>query len=125
MTTKITKRDYFAELATLVNDYAADDRKDALNDFITHEIEMLEHRAATARTRKAEKDDEVMSAVMEALTGADDFMTIGDVVAKINNEDITAAKVQYRLTKLTKDGMAESTDVKVGGNRILKAYKLL
>ena len=125
MTTKITKRDYFAELATLVNDYAADDRKDALNDFITHEIEMLEHRAATARTRKAEKDDEVMSAVMDALTGAEDFMTIGDVVAKINNDDITAAKVQYRLAKLTKDGMAESTDVKVGGNRILKAYKLL
>ena len=86
---------------------------------------MLEHRAATARTRKAEKDDEVMSAVMEALTGAEDFMTIGDVVAKIDNEDITAAKVQYRLTKLTKDGVAESTDVKVGGNRILKAYKLL
>ena len=57
MTTKITKRDYFAELATLVNDYAADDRKDALNDFITHEIDMLERRATTARTRKAEKDD--------------------------------------------------------------------
>ena len=125
MTTKITKRDYFAELATLVNAYAAEDRKDTLNDFITHEIEMLERRAATARTHKAEKDDEVMSAVMNALTGAEDFMTIGDVVAKINNEDITAAKVQYRLAKLTRDGMAESTDVKVGGNRILKAYRLL
>ena len=66
-----------------------------------------------------------MTAVIDALTGAEDFMTIGDVVAKISNEDITAAKVQYRLTKLTKDGAAESTDIRMGGNRILKAYKLL
>jgi hypothetical protein len=91
-------------------------------------IDSLDHKAAKAKERAAAKkaeSDELTDAVIAAV--GPDFETISDIAARIDGEDVTVAKVAYRLSKAAKAGTLEKGEVSVDGEkgkRKLVAYKL-
>ena len=133
-TTKITKRDRYTALIAVLK--AADTVDTDLIEFCENEIALLDKKSAKAKETAAAKKTEVDTltvTIQEALgTLADGaFATIADVTAMVavDDEDITNAKVSYRLSQLVKAGVAESTDVKIPASegskaRTIKGYRL-
>ena len=129
-TTKITKKDYFKTLIAMLNgeDTAIDNAE--LIDFCEHEIATLEKRAATSRAKAAEKreaGDELQDRIYGVLT--EDWMAISDVVAALEDPEVTSSKVIYRLNALCASGRVEKTDAKIssdgGKARTIKVYRLV
>ena len=127
MEKKITKRDYYEILQGVVAANVADDtEKTELLEFLDKQIALIDSKAEKAKARNAEKKangDELREVVQNVLT--DEFQTIDAIVAQIEGEEITKAKVTARLTALVNNGIAEKTDVKDDEGRKLKAYKLV
>ena len=126
MEKKITKRDYYEILQGIVAANVADEEKGELLEFLDKQIALIDSKAEKAKARNAEKKangDELREAVQSVLT--DEFQTIDAIVAQIEGEDVTKAKVTARLTSLVKNGLAEKEDVKDEEGRKLKAYKLV
>ena len=121
---KITKRDNFNAIIGVLIDA---DRED-LAKVIEHEIELLDNKAAKAKATAAKKKtegDALRDAVQAVLT--DEFQTIADITAKVDGEDVSAAKVQYRLNALVGAGIAVKEQVTVGegeSRRKLMAYRI-
>lgn len=125
MNGKMTKRDWFEALDSIV--YASDlEDRDGAHEFLQHEIALLDSNKARDRERTAKKaqDDPLRIQTYCALT--EDFRTIADIydqlVEENPDEEITVAKVTNRLSRLVRDGLAEKTVVREGTRRI-SAYK--
>jgi hypothetical protein len=136
---KITKRNVYDALINYAvagvmeftdkDGVAVEITPDYIKEFAENEIELLNKKAAKAKERgakKKEENDELTDAVYAVL--GDDYMTIADVAAAIEGDDVTASKITYRLNKLVTTGLAEKTDVKVGGEggkktRTVKGYR--
>lgn len=124
MEKKITKRDNFVTIATILTEAGHED----LAKVITHEIELLDNKAAKAKATAAKKKtegDALRDAVQAVLT--DELQTIAEITAKVDGEDVTPAKVQFRLNALVGVGIAAKEQVTVGegdGKRKLMSYKL-
>lgn len=130
MEKKVTKRDYYEMLKEIVYPTNADCEmtveQGELIEFIDKQIALIDSKAEKAKARNAEKKangDELREVVQNVLT--DEFQTIDAIVAQIEGEEITKAKVTARLTALVNNGIAEKTDVKDDEGRKLKAYKLV
>lgn len=133
---KITKRDHFEAVKAYFEAYdvmvAEDISSEDVITFCENEIDLLDKKAAKAKERaavKAKEGDELTAAV-EAVLNTDEFQTIADIAAQIEGEDVTIAKVQWRLGQLVKNGVAEKSEVSVPGvdggkARKLVAYKLI
>ena len=121
---KITKKDNFNAIIGVLIDA---DRED-LAKVIEHEIELLDNKAAKAKATAAKKKtegDALRDAVQAVLT--DEFQTIADITAKVEGEDVSAAKVQYRLNALVGAGIAVKEQITVGegeSRRKLMAYAI-
>ena len=130
---KITKRNMFEALINLATTgdlaFATADGNTAtvtaedLIAFAENEIALLDKKAVKAKERAATKKaeaDELTDAVRAVLT--DEFQTIAEVAAQIEGEDVTVARVQYRLTQLAKNGEAErgELNVPVEGGKAIK-----
>lgn len=121
---KITKRDNFNAIIGVLIDA---DRED-LAKVIEHEIELLDAKSSKAKATAAKKKaegDALRDAVQAVLTN--EFQTIADITAKIEGEDVSAAKVQYRLNALVGAGIALKEQVTVGegeSRRKLMAYRI-
>ena len=117
---KVTKRERFNQIVDVLSGI---DGTDELVMFVQDQIELLDRKAAkakeTAATKKAE--DALLPVVEAALT--DELSTIAEIVARIDMEDMTAAKASSRLNKLVDSGVAEKATVKVD-KRTLVAFKL-
>lgn len=133
-TTKITKKSNLNSLIALISaaqvaGIAGDFDFDALTAYCANEINLLDKKAAkakeTAAAKKTEKD-ELCVAVESVLT--DEFQTRQDIAAQIEGDDVTVAKVGYRLTKLVELGVAEKSEISAPGTdgkaRKVVAYKL-
>lgn len=130
MEKKITKRDYYEMLKEIVYPTNADCEmtveQGELIEFLDKQISLIDSKAEKAKARNAEKKangDELREVVQGVLT--DEFQTIDAIVAQIEGEEVTKAKVTARLTALVNNGIAEKTDVKDDEGRKLKAYKLV
>lgn len=135
MTKKITKRENYETLKTLVldacgKDFLEGDEANQLVEFIDHEIAALDKRAASAKKYAAKRkatDDTLTDAVVEVLQNG--AMTIPEIVAAVDVEGATPAKVTYRLTKLVEAGAVtkESVSVKEEGkaSRKINSYCLV
>lgn len=124
MEKKITKRDNYEELSTIV---AGSDSeiKEELLAFIEKEIASIDAKAEKAKVRAAEKKangDELRDAVQSLLT--DELQTADAILVQIEGEDLTIAKIRARLTQLVNAGIAVKEDVKNSENKTQKAYKL-
>lgn len=110
---RMTKKDYFNELKTIVEDSKIEN-KDELIYFLESQIESIENKAIKAKERAAEKKangDEIRNLVKSALTK--ELQSVEDIVATINKEDITKAKVIARLTQLVNLGEAIKENTKI------------
>lgn len=129
MEKKLTKRDKFEMLKEIVrgdvNVEMTTEQADLI-DFLNAQIVVIDTKAEKAKVRSAEKKangDELRDVVQAILT--EDYQTIDAIVAQIEGEDVTKAKVTARLTSLVKNGLAEKEDVKDEEGRKLKAYRLV
>lgn len=124
MEKKITKRDNFVDAVNVLETAGRTD----LADVIRHEIELLDSKAAKAKAAAAKKKvdgDALRDAVQAVLT--DELQTIADITAQVEGDDISTAKVQYRLNALVGAGIARKEQVTVGegdGKRKLMSYAL-
>lgn len=137
--TKITKRDNYNSLIALLNDAIVagtieTEEASRLNEFLTHEIEQLDKRAASAKKyakKNSKATDELADAIMGILTA--DNQTIPEIVDAVKAVDaesaITPQKATYRLTKLVEAGavIRETVSIKnegEKGSRRVNVYKL-
>ncbi len=100
-----------------------------LKAFAENEIVLLDKKLNKAKENAKKKratSDKLQEAIQAVLT--DEFETIADIAAKVEDEDATVAKCVYRLNALVEAGIAEKTDMKVTGaegkKRTVKGYKL-
>lgn len=135
MEKKVTKRNVLDVLVAAVDagdivlDTYGDVTAEDVRNYAVNEIALLDKRAERAKERAAKtkaEGDELTEVLYEAL-GAD-FEPIPDILARIEGEDITAAKIAVRLKRLADDGRAERSEIKVkaadgGKSRTLVAYR--
>lgn len=123
MEKKITRKDYYEMLKEIVVNANAEGATE-LVEFLDKQIALINSKAEKAKAKKAEKKaagDELRDAVQSVLT--EEFQTVDVIVAQIEGEDVSKAKIVARLTSLIKNGLAEKTDVKDDEGRKVKAYR--
>ena len=103
---KITKRDNFISLKTLViNSSAEPDVKARLEAFIDREIELIGQRAEKQKKYQKIHDaahDELSDGIFNLLLHSSSELTLRDIAEKI--EGATPQKVTYRLSKMYDEG---------------------
>ena len=129
-TVKITKREKLDTLINLLKGNLSFDDEcvdcDMLIAFCEREKELLDKKAASAKksaAKKKEERDELCDAVLAALT--EDYASIPDIAAEVDHADATVGKVQSRLNKLAKAGLAEKAQATVEGAEGSKARKVV
>lgn len=131
--TKITKRERFETIAAMakdmMNEGIGDYDFEGIVEFCEAEIEALANRAAKAKERAAAKraeGDELQAVVLAALSY--NPQTRQEVFDQVEGENISLAKIGYRLSALVKAGKAIKSEVAVTGEdgktKKLSAYAL-
>ena len=124
---KITKREMFEAIAEAMETGECKYNPADVIAFCNKEIEALDKKAAKAKERAATKraeGDELTDAV-RAVLSTDEFEPIADIAARIEGEDVTVAKVQYRLKVLVDNGEAVKEQITVPGVDGGKARKIM
>lgn len=124
-TVKMTKVDYFHQLAEIVENSEVENKEDILK-FIEGSIETLENRKKAAQERaekKKNEPDELADAVKAVLSG--ELQTADDIAAQIEGEDVTKQKVVARLTKMVNAGIVRKDSVKTDDKRKVMGYALV
>lgn len=96
-----------------------------IKETLEKSLASLENKAAKAKEKAAQKKvegDEIRDKI-EAVLG-DKPKTIADIIAAVDIDDLTPAKVTARMTQLVKLGRVDKEQVKVGDNRKVMAYKI-
>lgn len=124
-TVKKTKAMYFEELREMVLAAVEDQaQQEELVAFIDKQVETLEKRKVAAAERAAKKrveSDALTEAVLAQI--GDELITVDEIVAAIDSEDVTRNKVTARLGKLVKAGTIVKEPVKVESGKRM-AYRL-
>lgn len=124
-TIKMTKVDYFEQLAGIVEASDVENKEDILK-FIQGSIETLENRKRAAQERaekKKNEPDELAEAVKAVLS--EELQTADDIAAQIEGEDVTKQKVIARLTKMVNAGIVRKDSVKTDDKRKVMGYALV
>lgn len=120
---KITKAEYFGMIKDVVAGSDAENAQE-LMDFIDRQVKLIASKAEKAKERAAKqkaKGDKLREAVQAVLTG--ELQVIDEIVAQVDFEDVTKAKVTARLTQLVNTGIAVKEQQKVDSRKVM-AYKL-
>ena len=133
---KVTKKDMFMAIRKMaedgnmhIEDFAENITDTMVVEFCDSEIEKLEKKKAkaqeTAAAKKAEGD--ALTAAVRTAMSTTDFESIADIAAKvvIEGEEVTASKVQYRLTQLVKNQIAEKDQITIPATEGQKARKIM
>ena len=123
-TVKMTKVDYFQQLAEIVENAEVENKEDILK-FIEGSIETLENRKKAAQERAEKKKtepDELSDAVKAVLTN--ELQTADAIAAQIEGEDVTKQKIVSRLTKMVNAGTVRKDTVKTEDKRKVMGYAL-
>ena len=133
---KITKRNMYEALVNFAEEkgLAFDNGEEmvtvSLEDlaaFAQNEIDLLDKKAAKAKERAATKraeGDELTDAV-RAVMSTEEFEPIAEIAARIEGEDVTVGRVQYRLGQLVKNGEAVKEQITIPGGEGQKARKIV
>lgn len=127
MAEKKTKIVYFEEIRNLIEDVEFEDAAEQaeLIEFVDKQIETLNARKAAAAKRaekKRQESDELTDRIYDVI--GEDYITVDEVVAALNDEDVTRNKVTARLGKLVRNGAIEKAKIKIEGIENKKmAYK--
>lgn len=121
--TRVTKKDCFNAIIDILMDV---ENSAELVAFCEKEIAQLEKKAESAKAAAAKKKaaaDVLTEAVAAALT--DEFATIAEITERVEGDEVTSSKVQYRLNKLAECGRAVKGEVTVSGGEGTKSRKLV
>lgn len=131
-TKKITKKELYTIMLDVLDKaeaggIAPDEKAsyEDLRNFVGHEIELLDGKAAAAQKRaaaKKEEGDALREEVFNALSDTE-FMTIDAIVAVIGNPDVTRNMVTSRLGQLSKLDRVEKDSVSVSTGDGTKSRK--
>ena len=105
---------------------------DSLREFVEHEIELLDNKAAAAAKRAAAKKvegDALRERIYDVLT--DEPMTINDIVKALDDPDVSNQMVTARLTQLAspevnrvaKEQITVPASTEGGKSKKLSAYR--
>ena len=120
---KITKTQMFEAIKAVIEASEAPEKEDMVA-FIDHQVELIANKAAKAKAKAATKKtegDELRAAVEAVLT--EEAQLIDDILAQIDMEGVTKAKVTARLTQLVGAHIAVKEEVKVEKSK-RAAYRL-
>lgn len=125
---KITKREMFEAIKETFETGSCKFDAEVVKTFCDKEIASLDAKAVKAKERAAAKKaeaDVLMDQVQDALT--DEFQVIADIAATVAevNPDATVSKVQYRLSKLVENQIAEKSQVTLEKTETSKARKVM
>ena len=125
---KITKREMFVAIKETFETGSCKFDAATVKAFCDKEIASLDAKAVKARERAAAKKaeaDVLMGQVQDALT--DEYQVIADIAAAVAevNADATVSKVQYRLSKLVENQIAEKSQVTLEKTETSKARKVM
>lgn len=125
MEKKLTKRDLFARMITVIGETGVED-KDELIAFAQKEIDALAAKAEKSKGYKRKAKEDTLKDAVVTVLGSDEYRIIADITADlaVDFADVTAAKVTARLTALAKEGLVVKSDVKTEDKRTVKGYKL-
>lgn len=121
---KLTKKDYYGMLKDIVSTSDVDN-KEELETFIDRQIEIIDNKAEKAKERAAEKKaegDELRAAIKSILT--EDYQSADDILAQLEGEDLSKAKIIARLTQLVNNGDAEKAQAKAEDGKKFMTYRL-
>lgn len=127
---KHTKKDYYTNIINLIDGKEFNIEEKELIDFCKREIDMLDEKAARARAaaeKKKEVGDPLLDIVYSALTPEPQL--ISDITITVNEtanleEQITSAKVIYRLTVLVNEGKAIKNITTIEGHQLVTYAKI-
>lgn len=129
--TKMTKRETLEAMIAGFKTGGFD--ADAVPTYIAYcekEIDALDKKAAKAKETAAKKraEGDALTDVILEVVSSSGFESIADITAKVEGEDITVGKVQYRLGKLFNEGKLEKGEIKIPAtetakSRTIVAYK--
>lgn len=122
-TKKVTKKEQYNVLLDILKaaegtiELEGDITYASLTEFINHEIELLDNKAAAAQERAAKKKaegDELREKVLNTLN-TEEFMTPDAIVDALDDADITRNMVISRLTQLGEKGtnQVEKSEISV------------
>ena len=117
---KMTKKDYFEEIKTVLEDA----KETALAEVMAHEIALLENKAIKNKERAEARKiagDELRDTISNILI--DDLQTGDEIVEQIDDEEITKAKVVARLTQLVNLNEAIKEQIKTEDGKKVMAYR--
>lgn len=121
---KLTKKDYYGMLKDII--LTSDvDNKEELEAFIDRQVEIIDNKAEKAKKRAAEKKaegDELRAAIKSVLT--EDYQSADDILAQLEGEDLSKAKIIARLTQLVNNGDAEKAQAKAEDGKKFMTYRL-
>lgn len=121
---KLTKKDYYGMLKDII--LTSDvDNKEELEAFVDRQIEIIDNKAEKAKERAAEKKaegDELRAAIKSVLT--EDYQSADDILAQLEGEDLSKAKIIARLTQLVNNGDAEKAQAKAEDGKKFMTYRL-
>ena len=114
MEKKMTKKDWFAVLANVVEASEMKNKTEALA-FIAHEVELLEKKSAKSGTTKTQKENVIiMEAIKTALGEVGKAVTISELQAENTTiAEYTNQKLSALLRKLVKSGEVVKTTEKM------------
>lgn len=103
---------------------------EGVNEFLTHEIELLDNKAAAAAKRAADKKvegDALREKVLGVLTNEN--QPIADIVAALGDSNVTPQMITPRLKQLVDLGQAVRDQISIAGvdggkSRKVSAYRL-
>ena len=113
---KVTKVEKLEAIKGLVKEYPD------YVEFLDAEIARLNTRAGKVAEKRAEKNvekrDEYEGAILGALEHAGRAITLAELVAGINIEDVTPGRVAYYAGQLVKAGQVTREKAKVDGKKV-------
>ena len=115
-TIKHSQKEFYTAIIELVKGNEFDVTAEEIVEFCEGRIAAIDKKAETAKAKAAEKrvkGDELSDAIRDALTN--EPKTLAELATAIDGEDVTVAKVQYRVNQLVKNGEASKCKVSVEG----------
>ena len=113
--TKMTKREWFAEIKAIVENAQVDSEKKAgMVDFIDHEVELLDRKHSKNGQTKTQKENvEIMEKIMTALAEVGKPVTITELqAASAEMAEYSNQKLSALLNKLKDNGRVVKTQEK-------------
>lgn len=122
MEKKLTKKEQFAKLYTIVENSTAENKLDLLG-FIDHEVELLDKKSSkTTMTATQKANLEVLNTIRAVMTDTNKAMTISELIKTEPLSGYTNQKISALMKKLVDSGEVKKTQVKKISYFNLKGY---